>query len=240
MAGPTIRAVFLDAGNTLFTERQPRPEIYRLVAQAHGGTAEAGESLEAMEQAFADVPSSVDGNFRYSLGWFRTFNEQVLDALRVPEAKRQAAHEELLATFESDETYRLFPEVRETLEDLANRGMVVGVVSNWSERLPLLLKKLGIDSLLEFIVASAEIKSEKPDRAIFDRALFRAGVPAEETLHVGDHMDRDVRGALRAGLRAALLDRAAEENGTHDGVPVLTDLRGVLPLVCLPAHASRD
>ena len=156
----------------------------------------------------------------------------------VPDERLAAGHEALVARFEDPGTYRLFPEVLEVLDELRKRGVTVGVVSNWSERLPALLTALGVADRFQFVVTSAEMRAEKPERAIFERALFRAGVPPEEALHVGDHLDRDVRGALGAGLRAALVDRQGAANAP-EGVPVLADLGGILGLVESTSHASR-
>jgi len=236
-----VRAVFLDAGNTLFTERYSRAAIYAEVANEHGGQADEAEAADHMGRAFGEIPSSLEGNFRYSLAWFQAFNERVLGELGVPEDRLPEAHAALLARFENPDTYLLFPEVASVLEELSNRGLTVGVVSNWSERLPTLLAGMGVADRVEFIVTSAEMRAEKPERAIFERALFRAGVPPEEALHVGDHLERDVRGALGAGLRAALVDRAeGAPTATPEGVPVLEDLRGILTLVEQTSHASRS
>ena len=238
MGQSTVRALFLDAGNTLFTERRPRASIYATVARKFGGRVDDEETASAMASTFAELPSSVAGNFRFSIAWFHAFNLRVMESLGVSAKRREAAHLELVKRFETPRTYRLFDEVPAVLDHFLNAGIVLGVVSNWSERLPTLLAGLGIAEKLDFIVTSAEMKAEKPDRAIFERALFRAGVPAGEALHVGDHMDRDVRGALGAGLRAALLDRSAAPGSSNDGVPVLSDLRELLPLVEQQPHAS--
>ena len=144
-----------------------------------------------------------------------------------------------MTRFESPKTYRVFKEVPVVLEELSNRGITIGVVSNWSERLPVLLKALGLTEHINFIVTSAEMRSEKPGSEIFSRALFRAGVAADEVIHLGVHPERDVRGAINAGLRACLIDRTATEAGTtKEGFPVLTDLRGILSLVEQPQDAS--
>ncbi|RMH04875.1 MAG: HAD family hydrolase [Planctomycetota bacterium] len=233
-----VRAVLLDAGNTLFTERRPRAAIYAEVARACGGAGGEEEAADQMGRAFAELPSALDGRFRYSLGWFELFNDRVLGELGVPEERRSEAHQELVRRFEDPDTYILFPEVPAALAGLAELGLTLGVVSNWSERLPVLLEGLGLADRFNFVITSAELKAEKPDRAIFERALFRAGVPAGEALHVGDHLERDVRGALGAGLRAALLDRTCTA-AAPDGVPVLPDLGAILALVETASHASR-
>ena len=233
-----VRAVFLDAGNTLFTERRSRAAIYADVAGRFGATVDEEEAADQMGRAFAELPSTLDGNHRYSLAWFQAFNALVLSAMGVPDERLAAGHEALVARFEDPGTYRLFPEVLEVLDELRERGVTVGVVSNWSERLPALLTALGVADRFQFVVTSAEMRAEKPERAIFERALFRAGVPPEEALHVGDHLDRDVRGALGAGLRAALVDRQGAANAP-EGVPVLADLGGILGLGESTSQASR-
>jgi putative hydrolase of the HAD superfamily len=235
-----IKAVFLDAGSTLFQHRRSRPETYLAIAQAHGLPDLEVDSIEAsMQHAFLDLPDTVDGNFRYSLAWFWAFNQRVLGECGMPEDQLPGAHEALLEYFADPSTYELFPEVPKVLETLSNHGMQVGVVSNWSEHLPELLQDLGIADHFSFIVTSADLRTEKPNRAIFERALFRAGVAAEETVHTGDHFERDVRGALNAGMRAVWLDRTGEGGTDREGVPVIPELGGLLALLEAQPNAAR-
>ncbi len=227
-----IKAVFLDAGNTLFTEHTSRPEIYQAVILEHGVDAlDLNEVNAAMQHAFADLPSTLDGNFRYSSAWFQAFNHRVLMECGVAEDKLEPGHLALRKHFEDPSSYRLFDEVREVLELLSENGMQVGIVSNWSDHLPELLDGLGLGDLVSFIITSADLKTEKPGRAIFERALFRAGVAASETVHAGDHFERDVEGALNAGLRAVWVDRSQDSKDDHEGVPVVSDLHGLVRLL---------
>lgn len=240
MTRSPIRAVFLDAGNTLFSERRPRPAIYATVARAHGGCATPAEAADRLARAHAELPASLDGCFRFSLAWFRAFNQRVMRDCGVPERRTERAHAELVRRFTDAKTYKVFPEVAAALDGLAARGLPLGVVSNWSEHLPDLIRDLGLGGRFRFVLTSAEMRSEKPDRAIFERALFRAGVPAEQTLHVGDRFERDVRGALQAGLRAALMDRdGSGPLAEREGVPVLRDLGQLAALLdAQPAAAA--
>lgn len=235
-----IKAVFLDAGSTLFTHRRSRPETYLAIAQEHGLPELEIDTIEAsMQHAFLDLPDTVDGNFRYSLAWFWAFNQRVMTEVGMPEGKLEGAHHALLEYFADPSTYTLFPEVPEVLETLSNHNMQMGVVSNWSEHLPELLQALGIADHFSFIVTSADLRTEKPGRAIFERALFRAGVAAEETVHTGDHFERDVRGALNAGMRAVWLDRTGESGPDREGVPVIPELNGLIGLLEAQPNAVR-
>ena len=100
-------------------------------------------------------------------------------------------------------------------------GVRVGVVSNWSPALGGLLEGLGLLRHLDPVVCSALERVEKPDPAIFLLALRRAGLPAAQALHAGDHPDKDVAAARSAGLESVLVD--------HDGGGAAGEAVGSLP-----------
>jgi len=238
MAPPPIKALFVDAGKTLFTERSSRAAIYAQIAHEFGGCDDAASTQESMSRAFEELPKLIDGCFRFSLGWFQSFNARIFEEQGVPQVNWGHAHERAVAVFEDPATYRLFDEVPSFLKEVRERGLQIGIVSNWSERLPLLCQGLEIDGLVDFVVASADIRCEKPERKCFHRALFRAGVRDAETVHIGDSLSRDVKGARDAGLRAVLLDRSADfDNRERDGVLTVSSLSALLPL--LPATAAQ-
>ena len=86
------------------------------------------------------------------------------------------------------------------LKALAARGLKLGVISNWDERLRPLLEQLKLAGYFEVIVVSREVRAAKPSRAIFQHAVRKLGLPPEAVLHVGDNLSMDVRGAQAAGL----------------------------------------
>lgn len=97
--------------------------------------------------------------------------------------------------------------VAEALEQLAARGLRLGICSHvaW----PVIdcrawLARRGWDRFLSFDSFSSEVGWIKPHPQHFRHALERAGCAPQELLHVGDHPERDVRGARAAGLRTCL------------------------------------
>jgi putative hydrolase of the HAD superfamily len=78
------------------------------------------------------------------------------------------------------------------------------------------------------VIMSSQVGCAKPDPQIFATALERIGVSPAEALHIGDSEALDVEGAHAAGLRALLIDRAAEASGPGGRI---RDLHEVLGLV---------
>lgn len=105
------------------------------------------------------------------------------------------------------ETYaslaRSFPEVPEALAALRAKGFRLGIITNGSVRMQEpKIAQLGFAGLFDPILISEREGLSKPDARIFERALQRMRVTAEEAWYVGDHPIADVRGAFDAGLTA--------------------------------------
>ncbi len=62
------------------------------------------------------------------------------------------------------------------------------------------IKKLGLDHLIDFMVTSEETGLEKPARVMFELALQKLNVEAEDTAFFGDSLERDIEGAARVGI----------------------------------------
>lgn len=232
-----IDAVFFDAGGTLFTERPSRHGLYARAARERGLAVDDERMRAAMAAAHAALPQRIEGHFRYSEGWFRAFIECVFGGLGFAgDFERLCA--DLFATFRSASSFALYPEVKPVLKRIKGSGRMLGVISNWSPPLALILGKLGLAGDFAVVIASAVAHLEKPDPAIFLRAAAAAGVAPARCLHVGDRLDNDFEGATRAGMRALLLDRGSHDPSQALAVPArVADLNGVLDLLGLPPVA---
>lgn len=86
--------------------------------------------------------------------------------------------------------------------------MKLGVISNFDQRLEMLLKNMKLDSFLDFALNSYDVGYEKPDQRIFEKAIETARIPdlkPYECLHIGDTALGDYIGAREAGWSAALI-----------------------------------
>jgi HAD superfamily hydrolase (TIGR01549 family) len=140
--------------------------------------------------------------------FWRRFNRHMLETMGIKgdldllaeELSRR--HATLKMTFSCPDT------TLGTLAELRARGYQLGLITNREnlERFQAQIDELGLRPYLDLLVAAGEVGASKPSPAIFHWALQRAGVTAEQALHVGDNYWADAEGARGAGLHAALID----------------------------------
>jgi putative hydrolase of the HAD superfamily len=101
----------------------------------------------------------------------------------------------------------LSPGAARAVQELAARGVTLGIVSNTGRTpgvvLRQVLERYGLLDYFGAISYSDEVGIRKPAAEIFEVTLARAGVGAAEAVHIGDNPDADVVGAQRIGMRAA-------------------------------------
>ena len=226
-----LDCVLFDAGDTLLA---PAPSFQgRFVAVA----ADHGLPLEeaAVDAAIADAvraaswPSDWTDPATQRSFWVG-FYRQVLAGLGHDDGVNRDLAEALFAAFSDPAGYRLFDDARPALEELAGRGVTLGVVSNFEPWLEDILALQGVDHLFAVVAISGKLGVAKPDPAIFRWAVQEAGADPAATVHVGDQPVNDVDAARAVGLTPVLIDRFArypEPNGTHR----VESLKGFVDLV---------
>lgn len=209
-----MKAVLFDAAGTLFGERRSRDELYQEALAGLGHALELAEVARLRAELHDELPEVFEGHPRYSDGWFREYVRRLLrrvGSTADPEPVRAG----LAHHYQHAESFVVHGDAPPCLDALLERGLRLGVVSNWSARLPVLLEELGLARAFEVVVASATFGRSKPDPAIFREALRRLGLRPDEVLHVGDHPQNDLAGARRAGLHALLLVRDGCASGSR-------------------------
>jgi putative hydrolase of the HAD superfamily len=234
-----VRAVLFDFGGTLYDyaalEPAERESLVELARQS-GIDAEAQAiqraHREAMRRAFRNyLPRRFYLHrdlFREAvIGMLESFgvtpDPQRLDRYRAAQWERHARD------------FALREGVADTLEALRRRGVHLGIVSNIDDdQLAHLLDLAGIASYFDSILSSEQAQSCKPDPAIFEAALQRAGCTAGEALFVGDTLAQDIAGANQVGLQSVLLwHREDRDPPVHDPRPrhVIRRIPDLLALV---------
>ena len=225
----TCRAVTLDFTRTLVHTPDPGG-VYARVLARHGVELPAGELERLVPVVWRELGCAARPDHdRFAAhpggarGFWRHFVARVVELAGGPPPSPFAAAE-LFEVFATPAPWQVYGDVRPALAALRGAGLRLAVVSNWDERLPRLLAALGLAGHFEAVVVSAEVGVEKPHPRIFEAALERLGLAADEVVHVGDHEVEDVEGARAVGLRAL---RLAREGGGD--LSSLEELPAALP-----------
>ena len=120
------------------------------------------------------------------------------------------------------------PFVDEMLEYLDGQGIRTAVISNLcfsKEALKERLHRFLPNNKFEFVLTSSEYVFTKPNRLMFDIALKKAGLSADEVWYCGDSIAADVVGAHNAGIFPVLYNGKTEEENDpmkkiNDGLTV--------------------
>jgi HAD superfamily hydrolase (TIGR01549 family) len=102
---------------------------------------------------------------------------------------------------------RTEPGLCATLTRLTEAGLKLGIVSNTFVSSAVLDRHLTEERLIDFFdtrVYSCQFGLRKPNKRIFLEAARQIGTDPANIIYIGDRINKDVKGALRAGMRPIL------------------------------------
>ena len=179
--------------------------------------------LDAMGTLF-DLKTSVGEIYQQEFNWWKQVVETTFQQLMVREkfTDFDAFFSEVYLYFETIEPWYVFPDTIDSLKRWRDRGIELGVISNFDSRLIKVLNLLELDQFFTSTTISSIAGFAKPEANIFQIALTKHGVTCKAALHIGDNPVEDYEGAIKAGLRSFWLNR-------HDR---LLNIDNQLPNLC--------
>ena len=153
-------------------------------------------------------------------------------------AAREGGCEENDARAYAEEAFEVFLHARhrvsyldgalDLLETLKPRYILVSLTNGNADFL-----RLGLDRYFAFGFTAADVGAMKPHRAMFDAALERTGVAADDAVHVGDQPIDDVQGAKNVGMHTIWFnpDGARDTVGASAEVSRLREIPNVITLL---------
>ena len=216
----TLEAVFFDVGNTLLFPYPSVPEVVRQVLAEVGHVRDVRDIdvyMPLLDEYYEDRYREDDTFWRSEDATLDVWVGMYSLLCRKLDIHADAEHiaRRVYEQFGDSGRWRAYDDVRPAFEGLRQRGIRIGVISNWDNRLVGLMEGLDLSPLLDVVVSSADVGLHKPDPRIFELACSRIGVAPEAAAHVGDHQYADVLGAQAVGMAAVLIDR---HEGEHPGV----------------------
>jgi HAD superfamily hydrolase (TIGR01662 family) len=107
---------------------------------------------------------------------------------------------------------RIDENAEKTLDKLYGKYKL-GIVSNFAipECVDKLLEKHCLDKIFDVVVVSGAVNKRKPSPEIFQKALQKMGVSAEDAVFVGDTANVDIIGAKAIGMKTIYIERRKQE-----------------------------
>lgn len=216
------RAVFFDLGGTLYDYATFEPgnrEALVTLARWAGSAAPNEEIFESHRSALREV------FHRYLPKPFYLHRDLFRDVLLGMANRLEVSlNEELLGRYRElqrrnqERDFRLREGAVETLNALRGRRLHLAIVSNIDEDQLGQLVELGkLHEVFDDLLSSEAARACKPNPAIFEEALRRAGCAAEEALFVGDSVPQDIEGANRVGIPSVLLWHRGDQSPPEGG-----------------------
>ncbi len=225
LVGSDKGALLLDALGTLLALEPPAARLRTELSSRLGVEVTPAQAERAIAAEISFYRSHLQsGKDDQSLARLRRQCAEALrDALPPSEALERADGEQLVSVLLAALHFTVFADVGPALRAARRRGLRLVVVSNWDVSLHEVLRRLGVEDLVDGVLTSAEIGVRKPSPEVFERALELAGVPASAAVHVGDSLEEDVLGARAAGVDPILIARGPRPSPR--GVPVIRSLQ---------------
>jgi HAD superfamily hydrolase (TIGR01549 family) len=229
-----IGAVFFDVDFTLI---YPGPtfqaEGYRRACAAHGIEVDPAK-FDAATAASSFILDEVEEQI-YKHDVFIHYTASIIEKMGGRGANVVEAARAIYDQWSVNHHFEMYDDVAPVLEALQKRGVTIGLISNSHRSLDAFREHFSLADIVTVTVSGFEHGYMKPHRSIFDAALDRAKVTAEQAMMVGDSFKHDIEGALNAGWRAVLLKRSGETPYTlPPNLPVITTLAELPALIASP------
>lgn len=101
----------------------------------------------------------------------------------------------------------LYEDAITTLDTLRQSGLKLGLISNASPSVNIVIENLNLNKYFDSIVISYEVGYRKPDSRIYEIAAERLSLMPKDCIFVGDGNDQELDGAHKTGMLAIHIKR---------------------------------
>ncbi len=220
-----IKGVFFDLGGTLRILHE-EPE-HQAAARARMAQLAGAHDVDT----FIDM---VEERYKPYRDWALTANRESGDyelwakwlLPELPEEKLRAICHEMTYQYRQIKGKRYLVEGGlEVIRTLKERGYALGIISNLigENEIPDWLREDGLEAYFDAVVLSSVCHIRKPDPAIYRMGCEGMGLEPAQCVSVADNLDRDITGAIAAGVGANILfispEKLAKKTITDENRP---------------------
>ena len=115
---------------------------------------------------------------------------------------------EIFNEFCSEKYWKKFENCDNLLNNLKSKGYIIGAISNFDERLFVIVKNLNIENYFDFILIPHNSNGNyKPQKEIFLQALTKSKIdnPKHSMVHIGDSLELDYIASKKCEYNSILM-----------------------------------
>ena len=102
---------------------------------------------------------------------------------------------------------KLFDDASDLLNILKREKVITCIVTNFDSDGRILSKSLNVPNLVDYVITSKDAGAQKPSIEIFNYSLNFMNAKPENCIFIGDQIETDIKGALKANIKPFLIDR---------------------------------
>lgn len=220
-----FKLITFDITDTLLKFKTNPSVEYSKVASDYGYKINESKIISSFRTSFV-MMSEKYPNFgsRTELHWSEWWSMLVFDVFKQSHPEMDKNHiieiaKILIKKYETADCWiRLNECDHKLLKNIKSSNKTVGVISNFDERIEMILKNMNLIEYFDFILSSYAVGFMKPEKQIFDEALksCKQIVKPNEALHIGNTAKLDYLGARNAGWNCILInDNSPDVDSNH-------------------------
>ena len=229
-----IEVVFFDVGETLLSPNPSWSELAVVKLAERGHDVSVDQMRLAWRHVGDHFTNAAEAGVMFSISHDeskRFWTKLYLDQLEFLGIDDEGAALTLYDTFSNPQNYRLFDDTLPTISALEERGLRLGIISNFESWLRDMLIRFELLDRFEVVAISGDLELEKPDARIFEWAMKEMGATPDVCLHVGDSPNFDAQPAHDLGMTGVLLDRHGRWADLDAPYPVVSTLAALTDVI---------
>ncbi|MEM7760456.1 MAG: HAD-IA family hydrolase [Cyanobacteria bacterium P01_A01_bin.40] len=226
------KVIFFDAMGTLFKLKSSVGEIYRQYALKYGVEADAKIIEQAFSTSFKSAPPLAFTTTDFSLikqhefAWWKNVVESTFFQIDHLDQFSDFTEffTEIYVYFATKDPWLVFPDTINTLRKWQKLEVQLGIISNFDSRLIGILHELNLLEFFTSVTISSLAGFAKPESKIFEIALNKHKIAADQAWHIGDSLREDYQGARNVGINSFWLNADSCLLNIENQLPNLSSL----------------
>jgi putative hydrolase of the HAD superfamily len=224
----TIKLVGFDLDDCLFdsTGLSKRARIKGIDAMINLGlNIERSEAVKIIQEIVNEYGSNSSKHYDYFILRLNELEKEVspisyANQIKYITAAVMAYHDEKTITI------KLYDDVEACLIKLKKLSIKTAIIT---DGLPIKqyekILRLGLEELIDLVVISDEIGIRKPNPKLFDYCLKKFQLKGEETIYVGDRIDKDIIPAKLCNIHSILIKRGGKYDPQKTGEKIPEEIK---------------